>query len=73
MEGGGFFVVAGGNWGRLRASQQYRQPLTDPPTPESTDPKISAFFKVASTLIGIKYCEDTRKQNQLSAVQEQHI
>jgi len=35
--GGGFFEVAGGNSGRLGASQQHRQPPVEPPTPDSTD------------------------------------
>jgi len=50
IDGGGYFGVAGGNWGRrLEAPQQHIQPLADPPSPDSTDPKISAFFNVTST------------------------
>jgi len=46
MKGGGFVEVAGGNWGRLGALQQHRQPPpTDPLSPDSTDPKISAFWR----------------------------
>jgi hypothetical protein len=53
--------------------QQHCQPLADPPSPDGTDPKVSAFSNVTSTRpIKIKYCEDTRPQNQLSAAQEQH-
>jgi hypothetical protein len=46
---GGFLGVARGNWGRLGAPQQHRQPLADPPSPDSTDPKISAYFNMTST------------------------
>jgi hypothetical protein len=49
MSGGGFFEVAGGNWGRLEAPQQHRQPPVEPPTPDSTDPKTSAKLGVTST------------------------
>ena len=46
LEGGGFLGVAGGNLGRPEALLQHRQPLADPPSPDSTDPKISAFYNV---------------------------
>jgi hypothetical protein len=36
--------MAGGKWGELRAPQQHRQPLADPLSPDSIDPKISAFY-----------------------------
>jgi len=71
MKGGGFLGVAGWNWGRMEAFQQHRPPLADPSPPDSTDPKISAFSNVRFT-IEIKYCEDTRPQNQLNAAKEQH-
>ena len=38
-----------GNWGRPGATQQHRQPLADPPSPDSADPKISAFSNVTFT------------------------
>jgi len=73
MKGGGFLGVARGNWGIPGALLQHRQPPpTDPPSPDSTDPKISAFSQLDIHLIKIKYGEDTRPQNQLSAAQEQH-
>jgi len=51
MKGGGFLGVAGGSWGRLGALLQHRKPPpTDPPFPDSTNPKISAFFNVTFTL-----------------------
>jgi len=47
---GRFLGVAGGNWGRPGALLQHRQPPpTDPPSPNSTDPKISAFSNVTFT------------------------
>ena len=49
MEGGGFFRVAGANWGRLGAPQQHLQPSADRPSPNSTHPKCSAYFNVTST------------------------
>jgi len=49
MKGGRFLGVAGGNWGGLGAPQQHRQPLADPPSPDSIDPKISAFYTVTFT------------------------
>ena len=49
LQGGGFFGVAGGNWGRLGAPQQHRQPPPEPPTPDSIDPKTSANLGVTST------------------------
>jgi len=49
MKEGGFLEVAGGNRGGLGASQQHRQPLADPPSPDSTDPKNSAFSNVTFT------------------------
>jgi len=39
----------GGNWGRLGAPQQHRQPPVEPPTPDSTDLKTSANLDVTST------------------------
>jgi hypothetical protein len=48
MKENGFLEVAGGNWGGLGAIQQHRQPLADPPSPDNTDPKISAFFNATS-------------------------
>jgi len=69
-ERGWVLGVAGGNWGRPGALQQHRHPPpSDPPSPDSTDPKISAFSDVTNHF---KYCEDARPQNQLSAAQEQH-
>ena len=47
--GGWVFGVAGGNWGRLGAPQQHRQPPVEPPTPDSTDLKTSAKLGVTST------------------------
>ena len=41
--------MAGGNLGRPEALLQHRQPLADPPSPDSTDPKISAFYNVTFT------------------------
>jgi len=49
LVGEGFFGVAGGDWGRQGVPQQHRQQPADPPSPDSTDPKVSAFFKVTST------------------------
>jgi len=49
MKGDGFIGVAGGNWGRLGAPQQNLQPLEDPPSPDSTDTKISAIFNKTFT------------------------
>ena len=49
MKGGGFLGVAGGNQGTPGAPQQHRQPLADPPSPDSIDPKILAFFNVTFT------------------------
>ena len=46
---GGFFGVAGGNRGRLRAPQQHYQLPAKPFSPFSTDPKISAYFNVRFT------------------------
>ena len=42
--------MAGGDWGGLGAPQQHRQPLVNPPSPDSTDPKISAFYNMIFTL-----------------------
>ena len=64
MKWGEFLEVAGGNWGRPGAPQQHRQPLADPPSSDSTDPKISAFSVNGDIhLIEIKYCEDTQPLN----------
>ena len=50
MKEGGFLGMAGGkNWGGLGATQQHRQPLANSPSPDSTDPKISAFSHVTFT------------------------
>jgi hypothetical protein len=50
MDGGGYFGAEGGKWGRRPgAPLQHRQPSADPPTPDSTNPKISAFFNVTYT------------------------
>jgi len=49
MREGGFLEVVGGNWGGVGAPQQHRQPLADPPSLDSTDPKISAFHNVTFT------------------------
>jgi len=50
VEGGGYLRVAGGKWVRRPgAPQQHRQPSADPPSPDSTDLKISAYFNVNST------------------------
>jgi len=49
-ERGWVLGVAGGNWGRPGALQQHRHPPpSDPPSPDSTDPKISAFSNVTFT------------------------
>ena len=59
MEGGGFFGVAGANWGRLGAPQQ-RLPLSaDRPSPDSTHPKCSAYFNVTSTSLRSSTVEHT--------------
>jgi len=50
MKGVGFLGLAGGNWRRLGALLQHHQPPpTDPPSPDSTDLKISALSDVTST------------------------
>ena len=54
----------------MGAPQQHRQPLADPPSPDSADPNLRILQRDIQ-LIEIKYCEDTRLQNQLSAAQEQ--
>jgi len=41
--------MAGGNRGGVGAHQQHRQPLADPPSPDSTDPKVLAFSNVTFT------------------------
>jgi len=66
--------VAGGNWGRLGAPQQHRQPLVQPTTPDSTDLETSTKLGATSTcLVEIKYFEDTRPWNQrLNVAKEQH-
>jgi len=48
--GSGFFGVAGGNLGRLGASQQHHQPPVEPPKSDNTDLKASAKLGVTSTL-----------------------
>ena len=64
--------MAGGDWGRLGAPQQHRQPPVQPSTPYSIDLKTSANLGVTSTLLRSVYCEDTRPQNQLNVAKEQH-
>ena len=59
-----------GDW--EHPSSSHPQPPVEPSTPDSTDPKTSANLDVTSFLIEIKYCEDTRPQNQLNAAKEQH-
>ena len=49
MKDGAFLEVAVGDWWGLGAPQQHRQPLADPPSPDSTDPKVSAFSNVTFT------------------------
>ena len=71
-QGGGFFGVAGGNWGRLGASQQHRQPPAEPPTPDSIGPKDLSKPRHDIHLVEIKYCDDTRPQNQLNAAKVRH-
>ena len=63
-----------GNWGRLGARQQHRQPPpADSPSPDRTDPCLYlSMLQRNIHLIEIKNCEDTRHQNQLSVAQEQH-
>ena len=71
MSGGGFLGVAEGNWGRPGTPQQHRQPLADPPSPDSTHPNISAFSYVTFTSLRLNFYEVTKLRNQLSAAQEQ--
>ena len=49
-------------------------PPADPPSPDSTQhrPKDLSILQSYINLIEIKYCEDTRPQNQLSPAQKQH-
>jgi hypothetical protein len=54
-------------------SQCNAQPPVEPPAPDSTDLKASANLGITSLhLVEVKYCEDTRPQNQLNAAKEQH-
>ena len=41
--------MAGGDWGRLGAPQQHRQPPVEPQTPDSNDLKTSANLGATST------------------------
>jgi hypothetical protein len=54
MKGGGILGVAGGNWGRPGAPQRHRQPPVEPPSPDSTDPKIFNILERGVHLIKIK-------------------
>jgi len=70
MKGGGFIGVARGNCGSTSAA---------PPVATSRStfskqhrPKDLSILQSDIHLIEIKYCEDTRPQNQLRAAQEQH-
>jgi len=74
-EGGGYFGVSGRNWlgGRLEAFQQHCQPLADPPSPDSTNPKISAFSNVTFTSLRSSTVRTlARPQNQQSTAQKKH-
>jgi hypothetical protein len=57
MKGGRFFEVAGGkaegDWKHLSSIASHQQ--MNPPSPDSTGPKISAYFNV--NLVEIKCCE----------------
>jgi len=65
--------VAGGNWGRLGAPQQHLQPLASTVTnPRQHQPKDLNKTRRDIHLVEIRYCEDTRPQNQLNAAKEQH-
>jgi len=67
-KGGWIFWATGGKWGRPGAPQ----PSAEPPTPYSANPKISAFFNLASASSRSTYCKNTMPQDQLSAAQEKH-
>jgi hypothetical protein len=55
------------------APQQRRQPPAEPPTPPRQHrPKDLSKPRHDIHLVKIKYCEDTRPQNQLNAAKEQH-
>ena len=57
----------------LGAPQQHRQPPVEPPTdPRQHRPKDLSKHRRDIYLVEIKYCEDTRPQNQLNAAKEQH-
>jgi len=61
--------VVGGNWGRPGAPPTATKRST---FPRQHRPKDLNIPQRKIHLIEIKYCEDTRLQNQLSAAQEQH-
>ena len=70
MKDGGFLEVARGNWARVLGAAP---PATSRSTfPRQHRPKDLSILQRDIHLIEIKYCEDTRPQNQLSAAQEQH-
>ena len=71
MKEGRFLEVAGGDWGGLGALSSTASHLQIhlPPTAPTHRLKQSTTY---IQLIEVKYCEDTRPQNQLSAAQEQH-
>jgi len=76
-EGGGFLGVAGGNWGGSLGKTGTTSAAPPAATGRSTfpkrhRPKNPSILQRDIHLIEIKYCEDTRPQNQLSAMQEQH-
>jgi len=62
--------VAGGNRGRQGAPLQHRQPLVQPPIPDSTNLKTST--KLGATSTSSRSSIDTRPKNQLNAAKEQH-
>ena len=73
-EGVGFLEVAGGNWGTETGRTFTALPAATNRSPFSRQhwPKDLSFLQRDIHLIEVKYCEDTRPQNQLSAAQEQH-
>jgi hypothetical protein len=73
LQGGGFFGVVGAAEGVWEAApQQHRQPPAEPPTPgRKHRPKDLSKPRRDIHLVEIKYCEDTRPQNQLFAATEQ--
>ena len=71
---GGWWVLRSGR-GQLREtkSTSAAPPVISRSTfPRQHRPKDLSILQRGIHLLEIKYCEDTRSQNQLSAVQEQH-